>query len=129
MKQCKKTAPNPAVAIATTRAVAGASRSKGAAGAKKVVVPIQKCCIPASRMLAEASSAESHESSPHGQTPRDSLPKAVLRPEPEAMPRLGPEASLQITPTTDTGGASISDFVATITAGWKIILLCVCLCH
>jgi hypothetical protein len=81
-------------------------------------VLIQKRCIPASHMLAEASLAESHESSPHGQTPQDSLPETVSRPKPEVVPRSGLEASLQITPVAGTGGASILNFVATIATCW-----------
>jgi hypothetical protein len=119
VKQSKKTVSNPTAVI---RVAVGASSYKGAAGAKRATAPVQKCHIPTSRMLAEASSAESHESSPHGQMPRASLPKVVSRPKPGAVPRSKPEAPLEITPAARTGGASFSNFGATIIEGWQITL-------
>jgi hypothetical protein len=77
VKQSKKTVANPSVVTTAARIVVGASGSKSATSAKKVAAPVRKCHISASRMLAEASSDESHESSPYGQMPRDSLPEAV----------------------------------------------------
>jgi hypothetical protein len=101
--------------------------SKGAASAKKAVTPVRKCRIPGMRILVEMSSIESHESSPHGHTLRDSLPETMSRLEahsqtprcslPDAVPKPEPKASLQITSVGSTGGALISDFVATVTAG------------
>jgi hypothetical protein len=49
--------------------------------------------------------------------PRGSLPETVLKPGPETVPRLEPEALLEITPTAGTGGASFSGFLAAIAAG------------
>jgi hypothetical protein len=66
VKRTKKIALSPAMALAVARVSAGASGSKGTAGGmKKTVALSQKCCVPASRMLTEASSVESRESSPH----------------------------------------------------------------
>jgi hypothetical protein len=79
VKQSKMVVPNPAVSMTVTRVAVGASGSKGVASVKKVATPVQKRRIPTMRILAEASSAESHESSPHGQTPRDALPEIVSR--------------------------------------------------
>jgi hypothetical protein len=104
VKQSKEVVPNLVLLVTATRVAVGASGSKVVAGVKKVAVPAWKCRIPTMHILVEASSAESHESSPHGQTPRDSLPKVMSRPEPhgqtprgsvpETVPRLEPEASL-----------------------------------
>jgi hypothetical protein len=93
VKQTKKVASSPAVAPAVARVSHGASGSKGAAGGtKKTMSLAQNLSVPASRMLAEASSAKSHESLPHDQLLRDPVPEAVSRPE--------CEASLQISPAT-----------------------------
>jgi hypothetical protein len=90
MKLSKKTVSRTAAAATTThvairtsnsKGVAGASGSKNAASAKKAASPIQKGRIPAVGIMAEASLAESHESSPHGQMPRDLVPKMTSRPE------------------------------------------------
>jgi hypothetical protein len=62
VKRTKKIALSPAMALAVARVSAGASGSKGTAGG--MVALSQKCCVPASRMLTEASSVESRESSP-----------------------------------------------------------------
>jgi hypothetical protein len=104
VKQSKKIVRNPAVA---TRVVVGASSSKGAAGMKRVAAPIQKCCIPGLRMLAEASSTE----------PRGLLHENISRPEPATVTRSEPEPPLEITPTTGTSGALFLGFVDAITAG------------
>jgi hypothetical protein len=66
----KKVAPSPVVAPVATHISVGASGSQGVAGrAKKAVAPVQKCHFLVSRMLVEASSAESHESLPHDPLP------------------------------------------------------------
>jgi hypothetical protein len=112
-KQSKKIASNPAAA---TRDAVGASSCKGAAGVKRAAAHVRKHHIPTSRMLAEASSTESHESSPHGQMPQGSLPEIVSRPELETVLRSEPEAPLEITPVAGTGGASFLSFVVAIAA-------------
>jgi hypothetical protein len=99
--------PNPAVALAVMCVNVGASRSKGVASAQKVAAPVRKRDVPALHMLAGACSAESHESSPHNQAPRDSLPETMSRLKPEAVLRSGLEALLQITPAAGVCGASI----------------------
>jgi hypothetical protein len=127
VKQSKKVVPNLSMSAIVMRIAVGAPGSKGGGSAKKGVALAQKCRIPAMRILAEASSVESHDSSPHGQTPRGSLPEITSRPEPrdqtpqgsvpETVPRTEPKASLQITHMAGTGGASILDVVATIAVG------------
>jgi hypothetical protein len=77
--------------------------------------------------MAEASSAESHESSPHGLTAQVSMPEILSRPEPHSQsprvslpdiaPRLEPEALLQITMPGGTGGALIPNLIAAISVG------------
>jgi hypothetical protein len=47
--------------------------------------------IPAIGVMAEASSTESQESSPHGQIAPDSMPEIVSMPEPHG---LSPQASV-----------------------------------
>jgi hypothetical protein len=104
VKWTKNVAPSLAVSPAVARVSTGASGCKGVANCvKKVAVLVQKCHVPSSRMLAEASSVESNESSSHDPLPRDSLLEVVSRPK--------REASLQITPTTDVSGALISSVV------------------
>jgi hypothetical protein len=81
VKLTKKSAPSLAVVLAVACVSIRASVSKGAASdVKKTVTLAQKHRVPASRMVAEASSVESHESSPH-----DPLPEAVSRLEHEAL--------------------------------------------
>jgi hypothetical protein len=112
-KRVKKVVPNPAVAPTPVWATVGASGSRGATEGAKATSATQKHRVPASRMLAEASSTESLESSPHELLPRASPPEVVMRPE--------RESSLHITSRIYVGGASISDVVAAITAGgWCI---------
>jgi hypothetical protein len=70
VKWTKKVAPSPMMALATTCISARVSGSKGAiGGTRKAVAPVSKCRVPASHMLAEASSVESHKSSPHDPLP------------------------------------------------------------
>jgi hypothetical protein len=85
VKQSKKTVSNLMVAMTMTHVAVGAFRSKGAAGVKKAAAPVRKHHIAAMCILADACSAESHVSSPHGQTPRDLLPKIMSRPEPHSQ--------------------------------------------
>jgi hypothetical protein len=60
VKQIKKAAPNPTAASAMTWVIAGASGSKGSSsGANKTAGAAPKRSVPASHMLAEASSVES----------------------------------------------------------------------
>jgi hypothetical protein len=94
VKQSKKATPNPAVAPVVARIGIGASGSKGVADAKKATAPVQTHRVPTSCMLAGASSHESLVLSPHDPTPRNSLPEAVSRLEPKAVPRSELEASL-----------------------------------
>jgi hypothetical protein len=135
-KQSKKTTPRPAATVTMMRVAtepsgpkgaAGASGSKGTDSAKKIVVPARKCRVPAIGVMAEASSAESHESSPHGLTAQVSMPEILSRPEPHSQsprvslpdiaPRLEPEALLQITMPGGTGGALIPNLIAAISVG------------
>jgi hypothetical protein len=73
-------------------------------GVKKVVAPVQKCHIPLACMLAETSSAESQELSPH-----DPLSEAASRP--------ACEVSLWLAPTAGTSGALTSHVVSTTSTG------------
>jgi hypothetical protein len=109
-KRIKKVAPNPAAAPAVARVVAGASGSKGTTGGEKnAATTALKCRAPASCMLAEVSSVESHESSPHEPLPRGLVPDVTMR--------LEHEASLHITSTAIIDGALASNVVAAIAAG------------
>jgi hypothetical protein len=101
VKLSKKIVPRPTAATSTTtthiavgasgpkgvigasgsKGVASALGSKGATSAKKAITPVQKHCVPTIGVMEEASLIESHESSPHGQTPWDYAPKFVLWPE------------------------------------------------
>jgi hypothetical protein len=72
---------------------------KGAASGKKAIALIQKLHVPTIGVMVEASSTKSQESSPHGQTPQDSVLEFASRPEthgqmPEAVLRTEAEASL-----------------------------------
>jgi hypothetical protein len=125
VKLSKKTVSCPMAATTTMCIAIGASDHKGAVGAlgskgaacalgskdatsvKKAAAPIQKCHVPAIGVMAEASSAESQELSPHGQVLQDSTPEFASMPKPEASLRIAHGA----------GGASILDFVGTIAAG------------
>jgi hypothetical protein len=116
VKLSKKTVSYSAAVASTTcvalvasgpKGAASASGSKGAASAKKAITPVQKCRVPAIGVMAEASSAKSQESSPHGQTPRDSAPEFASMPEPDASLRIAHGA----------GGVSILDLAGTIAAG------------
>jgi hypothetical protein len=72
--------------------------------------------------MAEASSTESQESLPYGQTTQDSMPEIMSMPEPhglspwasvpDTVPRAQPGAFLQITPP----------------AGWLVTLFCSFVC-
>jgi hypothetical protein len=68
---------------------------------KKVVMPTQKCHIPAIGVMAEVSSIESQESSPHSLAAQDSLPKNMSMPEPHdlspraSVPYIVPRAELR----------------------------------
>jgi hypothetical protein len=75
LKQSKKTVVHPVVAVINThipagvlssKVAAGASGSKGAASAKKTVMPVRKCHVPAIGAMAVVSSEESQASLPHG---------------------------------------------------------------
>jgi hypothetical protein len=58
----------PVATMTALGTATGASSTKVVAVTKKTVVPAQKRCIPTIGVMAEASSTESQESSPHGQT-------------------------------------------------------------
>jgi hypothetical protein len=77
-KRVKKVVPNPAVAPTPVWATVGASGSRGATEGAKATSATQKHRVPASRMLAEASSTESLESSPHELLPRASPLEVVV---------------------------------------------------
>jgi hypothetical protein len=137
-----------AVAVTTTRVPVGAlsskvaasaSGSKGVASAKKMVMPIRKHHVPATGVMAVASSEESQESSPHGRAARDSTTKIMLRSEPRgqssqaslpsSLARLEPEAPLK----------SLHLLILAELQFWMLLLsslqinqklfLCACLCH
>jgi hypothetical protein len=128
---------HPAAAATTTtcvptgalssKVVVGASSSKGATSAKKTAMPIHKSRILAIGAMVVASSKESQESSPHGREARDSTAEITLRSEPHcqssraslpgSVPRLEPEALLQVTAPLDIGGASILDVTTAVTIG------------
>jgi hypothetical protein len=89
------------------------------AGAKKATTSVRKRIIPTIGVLAEISSEESQESSPHGQAFRASAPKVQSRSEacgqsseprgrsPTAsVLRSNPEASLHIMAPLGAGGVS-----------------------
>jgi hypothetical protein len=117
---------HPAVVATTTRVPAealsskvavGASGSKGTASAKKMAMPVRKRHVPAIGAMAVASSEESQESPPHGRAARNSMAEIMSRSGPHgqssrasllgSVPRLEPEALLQVTAPLDIGGASI----------------------
>jgi hypothetical protein len=80
VKRTKKAAPSPAVTLAMARVSARHRGSKDVAGGtKKTAALPQKCHVPASHMSTEASSVESHESSPHDPLPRDQSVKLCYR--------------------------------------------------
>jgi hypothetical protein len=128
--------PHP-VAVATitcvpTRALSskvtvGASGSKGAASAKKMVMPVRKHRVPAIGAMAAASSEESQESLPHGRVAQDSTVEITSRSEPRgqssrdslpsSVPRLEPEAPLQVTTPLDVGGASVLNVTIAVDIG------------
>jgi hypothetical protein len=88
-KRIQKAASNPVSPPVATRVIARAFGSnpvsKGVdSGVKKTTAAAPKRSVPASRMMAEASSAESQESSPHEPLPQGSVPKVAARPEHEA---------------------------------------------
>jgi hypothetical protein len=136
LKQSKKNMVHPAAAVTTARVpiralsskvAAGASGSKGAASAKKAVMSICKHCIAAIGAMAVASSEESQESSPHGRVAWDSMAEIMSRLEPRdqsswaslpgSVPRLEPEAPLQVTAPLDIGGGSVLDVTTTVATG------------
>jgi hypothetical protein len=77
--------------------------------------------------MAAASSKESQESSPHGRAAQDSTTKIMSRLEPRgqssqallpgSMPRLEPEAPLQVTTPLDVGGASVLNVTTVVATG------------
>jgi hypothetical protein len=77
VKQTKKDMCRPAVIATAMGTAAEASGSKVVVGMKKSLVPAQKYRIPAIGVMAEASSIELQESSPNGQTARDSMTEIV----------------------------------------------------
>jgi hypothetical protein len=96
VKQTKKGALSSSVALGAARVGTVTSGSKALAnGMKKAATPIQKRRIPLECMLAETSSEESQESSPH-----DPLPQAATK--------AAHEASLQLAPAAYVSGASAS---------------------
>jgi hypothetical protein len=107
VKQTKKTMFRPTATATVVGTVAVVSESKVATGMKRTAMPTRKPRVPAFGVMVEASSTESQESSPHGLTAQDSLPKNVSMPEPhglsprasvpDIMPSAEPRASLQIT--------------------------------
>jgi hypothetical protein len=135
LKQSKKTMVH-LVAVNTTRVsaralsykvVASASGAKGMANVKKIMMPIRKRHVPAIGAMAVASSEESQESSPHGRAARDSMAKITSRSKPRgqsswaslpsSVPRVEPEAPLQVTAPLDIGGASILDVTTAVATG------------
>jgi hypothetical protein len=136
LKLSKKAMVHP-VAVTTTsrvpvealssKAAGGASGSKGAASAKKMVMPICKCRIPAIGVMAVASSEEYKELSPHGRVAQDSTAEITSRSEPRgqsswaslpgSVPRLEPEAPLEVTTPFDIGGASVLNVTTAVAIG------------
>jgi hypothetical protein len=116
----------PARAL-SCKVAAGAFGSKSATNAKKTVMPVRKCRIPGIGYMVAASSEEFLESSPHGHAAWDLMAEIASRSEPHGqsfrallpgfMPRLEPEASLQITAPLDNGRVSILDVTTTIMIG------------
>jgi hypothetical protein len=102
VKQTKKIALGSSAAPVAARVGAGTLGAKALAAG---VTPVRGRRIPPTCMLAEASSAESQESSPH-----DPLPKAASK--------LAGDASLQLATAANISGASVSHAVATASAGW-----------
>jgi hypothetical protein len=80
-------------------------------------MPTQKHRVPAISVMAEASSTESQESSPHGQAARDSVPENLSMSEPHD---LSPRASMPDTAPRAELGASLK---ITAPAGWLLTLL------
>jgi hypothetical protein len=111
--------------VLSSKVAVGASGSKGVTSAKKTTMPVRKCHIHAIGAMTATSSEESQESSPHNQVAQDSITKIASRLEPRgqssrtllpgSVPRLEPEASLQITTPLNTEGVSILD-VTTVVA-------------
>jgi hypothetical protein len=116
----------PAGAL-SSKVAAGASGSKGTASAKKTAMLICKRRVPTIGAMAAASSEKSQELSPHGRVARDSTTKITSMSDPRAqssqaslpgsMPRLEPEAPLQLTAPLDVGGASILNVTTAIATG------------
>jgi hypothetical protein len=117
VKQTKKTMFRPTVTATAFGTVAGAFESKVAASTKKTVMPARKRRVPAIDVMAEASSTESQESSPHGPATRDSLSKNVSMPEPH---HLSPPSSV---PNIAPRAEPRSSLHITTPAGWLVSLL------
>jgi hypothetical protein len=136
LKRSKKTLAHLTAAATATcvptrelssKVVVGASGSKGMTFAKKMAMPIGKCHVPAIGAMAAASSEQSQESLPHGRAAWDSIAKITSRSEPRgqssraslasSVPRLEPEALLQVTAPLDIGGASIFYVTTTVATG------------
>jgi hypothetical protein len=135
LKQTKKTKVRPAATTTTcvptgalsSKVAAGAFSSKDVASMKKMVVPIHKCRVLAIGAMAVASSKESRESSPHGRVTRDLTSEIASRLEPRgqssraslsgSMPRLEPNALLQVTTPLDIGRASIVNVTTAVATG------------
>jgi hypothetical protein len=141
LKQSKKIMARPATTTTTTRVPVGAlsskvpvgaSGSKGTTSVKKTVIPIHKRRIPAIGAMAVASLEESQESSLHSRSAQDSTAEIASRSEPHSqsswaslpgsVPRLEPEAPLQITAPLDIGTTSILDVITAIAMGWLVAL-------
>jgi hypothetical protein len=104
VKQTKKAMFCSATTVTVTGTAAWASGSKVVVGTKKTMMLAQKRRIPAIGVMAEASSTESQESSPHGQIALDSMPEIVSMPEPHS---LAPRASVPDTASRTEPRASL----------------------
>jgi hypothetical protein len=94
--------------------IGGTWGSKAATGAKKAVTPIKKRRVPTVGVMAEVSSIESQESSPHGRAPRYSAPVLLMMPEHVASQQIGHSAS----------GALTSDLAGRLVP--SVFLVCSC---
>jgi hypothetical protein len=116
----------PAGAL-SSKVAAGAPGSKGAASAKKMVVLVHRSHVPAIGAMVVASSEESQESLPHGRVAQDSTTEIMSRSEPcgqssqaslpSSVPRLEPEAPLEVTAPLDVGGALVLNVTTAIATG------------